>query len=781
MSIISLSKNICHKTTVPLLYPSLSTYRSASLTRAIGRGIRKSKNVGFRGKEKSRGETSYGGDSKGAGVVRRTADAPPIKNPSPMTNRGWAGPIKKAMDDNQSRYSNFQPAVAQSSGGRERRLPANSQEGPTRIRMGKRIIKEHQDKPRRIAPSVRSRDPDSSFGRRSQAAAGKASAWGNTSSREGMSSYSGRGESSSYSGRAGTGSYSGRGDTSSFSGRGGFSSFPDRGDKDTFSGRGGRDSLSGGGRQLTAEPQKRYEGRGGTNSFSDRGAPRFDGGPDLRHDRRGGVDSFSDKSKQRSGNDFEARGGKSSYTAGKPDSYSTPNSRDEPKRTSSYETRSQSRGPSRSELSTFEKNDASGREALFGKWESNGGDASSREPWSMAGKPKESPMLDTRTSYEPKSRSFDQADRYSAPKFDTSDSSDPQPRFSKSVDKNIPISVPYTTAGSEFLYGTSVVEAALRSTRVPRRKYYKLYIYSGEQRDNTAKDSSLERLARRRGIQVSKVSGDWLRAMDKMSNSRPHNGYILEASPLPRLPVTSLGELADHEGEPGFKVVLDRQTREEKEVNGITNFIQQSRYPLGRKPLVLFLDSILDPGNLGGIIRTACFLGVTAIGISKNCAAFSPVVLKASAGASEDVTIFTVNKPAGFIADSKAAGWKIFAAVAPSGIKPTPLATDDLINPLSGAPCILMLGGEGDGLRENLKSKADVNLTIRGSGNSLNVDSLNVSVATGILCNAFLRRSSARSRLLAEESHIREEEEENPDVKVSSIKTTKSTEEADLF
>jgi 21S rRNA (GM2251-2'-O)-methyltransferase len=159
------------------------------------------------------------------------------------------------------------------------------------------------------------------------------------------------------------------------------------------------------------------------------------------------------------------------------------------------------------------------------------------------------------------------------------------------------------------------------------------------------------------------------------------------------------------------------------------------------------LDSILDPGNLGAIIRTASFLGVTAIGISKNCTAFSPVVLKASAGASENITLFTVNKPAGFIADSKLAGWKIFAAVAPTGPRVRPLiSTDDLADipdPLSAKPCILMLGNEGEGLRMNLRSKADLELTVRGNGQNHSVDSLNVSVATGILCNAFLRKRSS--------------------------------------
>ena len=327
------------------------------------------------------------------------------------------------------------------------------------------------------------------------------------------------------------------------------------------------------------------------------------------------------------------------------------------------------------------------------------------------------------------------------------DSSSKQSR----MDRQMPISIPYTTPASEFLYGTSVVEAALRTRRVPRRKHYKLYIYNGENRDgvNMERDAGLERLAVKSGVEVLRVSGDWLRVMDKMSGGRPHNGYILEASPLPRMPVSSLGELTTIDGQSGFKVILDHQSREEAVVNGTDDFIRYFNNVPGRKPLVLLLDSIVDPGNLGGIIRTASFLGVTAIVVStRNSASFTPVVLKASAGASENVTLFSVNKPAGFLVDSQAAGWKVYAAVAPTSRPDADVkmstTTDDLEDPLSEDPCILMLGGEGEGLRLNLRSKADVNLSIVGSGRSHKVDSLNVSVAAGILCSSFLRKSNMK-------------------------------------
>lgn len=309
-----------------------------------------------------------------------------------------------------------------------------------------------------------------------------------------------------------------------------------------------------------------------------------------------------------------------------------------------------------------------------------------------------------------------------------------------SLDKRIPISIPYTTPASEFLYGTHLVEAALNSKREPRRKLYKLYILADAGREDPARDDAIIRLAQKNKVEIVRVGKDGIPMMDKMSAGRPHNGYILEGSPLPKMPVKNLGAVGPY----GFGVAIDHQSREEAEVNGTGDFISVPVKSTGKNPLVLLLDSIVDPGNLGGILRTAAFLGVSAVGIStRNSASFTPVVLKASAGASENITLFEVKKPAGFLVDSQANGWKVYAAVAPSKEdQPSRvfMSTNKLEDPLSEAPCILVLGSEGEGLRWNLRSKADVDLYIEGVGSRQNVDSLNVSVAAGILCSSFLTR-----------------------------------------
>lgn len=94
-------------------------------------------------------------------------------------------------------------------------------------------------------------------------------------------------------------------------------------------------------------------------------------------------------------------------------------------------------------------------------------------------------------------------------------------------ESDAPMSIPYTTPASEFLYGTSVVIAALLSSR---RKFYKLYIYDGDNREIRNQDTQVRRLALDRNVDVQRVKGDWLRTMDKMSAGRPHNVRIQSLS-----------------------------------------------------------------------------------------------------------------------------------------------------------------------------------------------------------------------------------------------------------
>ncbi|KAL6873294.1 hypothetical protein HDV57DRAFT_504730 [Trichoderma longibrachiatum] len=318
----------------------------------------------------------------------------------------------------------------------------------------------------------------------------------------------------------------------------------------------------------------------------------------------------------------------------------------------------------------------------------------------------------------------------------------PEPRERRN--QMMAMNITYTTAASQFLYGKSVVKAALEQGR---RKLYKLFIYGGENRKDSKDNAIITRLAERRGVPITIIPNEDQRLMDKMSMGRPHNGFVLETSPLPRLPVKSLGRLEETLGKLGFHVELDHQSREEEAINGQDTFIprKNSNAP---KPFVLLLNEILDPGNLGGILRTASYLGVDAVGITnRSSSTLTPVVLKAAAGAVEEVTIFSVDSPVSFIEDSRKHGWKTYAAVAPPdpklaqrhGDKFISTATVEAEQPLSKHPSILVLGNEGHGLSKPIKVAADYELSVPYFVSNSCVDSLNVSVAAGLLCHAFVR------------------------------------------
>ncbi|KAJ4339412.1 hypothetical protein N0V95_007790 [Ascochyta clinopodiicola] len=341
-----------------------------------------------------------------------------------------------------------------------------------------------------------------------------------------------------------------------------------------------------------------------------------------------------------------------------------------------------------------------------------------------------------------------QADR---PRRSRDDDTDARPQKTAFRDR-APDSLPYTTAASEFIYGYSSVLAAIRANR---RQYYKLYVNSrGLNRDillARAKASNLRQITREVGDQYD-------RAFDKASSGRPHNGFILEASPLPVPPITELKECSKEEGK--FEVVLGPQTKEELAVNGTRTAY---RYKGGswRYPLILYLDGVLDEGNLGAIARSAYLLGVEAIVTpTRQSAPWSHIAVKASAGAAEALPIFSVSEPADFLGKASRNGWRCYAADAvdsPKGKEAdTADETTDIVytlarsskhlepdhSPVAEHPTILMMGAEGSGLKTSLLNIAHYKVGIKHGRevDEVGVDSLNVSVAAGLLCHDILKR-----------------------------------------
>lgn len=363
---------------------------------------------------------------------------------------------------------------------------------------------------------------------------------------------------------------------------------------------------------------------------------------------------------------------------------------------------------------------------------------------------------------QPEDRGTSQAERAGRDRKEEEDSASrpsrvqrqSEPRRDKSTegpeDDGIPVSIPYTTAASEFLYGYNPVLAALKGAR---RQLYKLYIHPKIfPRESTGHSNSdrpayeFVTLAKAAGVPF--VNEFHTSKLDKMSDGRPHNGVVLEVSKLPAPPVLSLGKPDTRRSL--LPMFLAKQSAEEAKVNGTSDVLSIATNTW-RHPLVVMLDGILDPANMGSIIRSCHFYGIEAVAVATNTCAnlSSPIVAKASSGGCEAVRLLALPRPSDFIYESAKAGWKIYAAASETGSsgKPLRLTTSAVgeDSPLAKHPCILMLGAEGEGLRENLKRRADAFVSINGSERpsdmkDVGVDSLNVGVATGVLLESFLRK-----------------------------------------
>jgi 23S rRNA (guanosine2251-2'-O)-methyltransferase len=146
--------------------------------------------------------------------------------------------------------------------------------------------------------------------------------------------------------------------------------------------------------------------------------------------------------------------------------------------------------------------------------------------------------------------------------------------------------------------------------------------------------------------------------------------------------------------------------------------------------LVVVLDEITDPQNLGAICRTAECVGATGVVIPERRAAeVTPAVCKASAGAVEHLPIARVRNLADFLAEAKRAGAWSYGAAAGAA---TPYRAPDYRGKV-----VLVLGAEGKGLRPRVAGACDdlVALPLRGR-----LDSLNVSATAAVLLYEMLQQ-----------------------------------------
>jgi 21S rRNA (GM2251-2'-O)-methyltransferase len=280
---------------------------------------------------------------------------------------------------------------------------------------------------------------------------------------------------------------------------------------------------------------------------------------------------------------------------------------------------------------------------------------------------------------------------------------------------------------ADVVFGVSPVLAALEAGR---RTIHTLYVQEGvdesKRKDKGAVASAMEK-AKQLGAVVKTASKHDL---NMVSDNRPHQGLILDATAL---------DFEHLDAMPAATDVWDSSDESE------------SKQP----PVWLCLDEVVDPQNFGAALRSAFFLGATGVLTCKrNSAPLSPVVSKASAGALELMPVHSCRNLPQTLADAKLKGWTVLGAAAQSD------AISCATYKLQG-PTILVMGNEGYGLRTTVRQQCDAMLRIDGAGGGSGtsvaamglgigvgeermkmltglVDSLNVSVATGILMHQLL-------------------------------------------
>lgn len=190
-----------------------------------------------------------------------------------------------------------------------------------------------------------------------------------------------------------------------------------------------------------------------------------------------------------------------------------------------------------------------------------------------------------------------------------------------------------------------------------------------------------------------------------------------------------------------FKSREELDAQAGKKTQGVIGYCRQFKYadlrdvianrrPCYKDGLILILDSITDPQNLGSLIRTAYFFGANGVVIPENRAAsVTAAVMKASAGAAHHLPVAMVKNLARALDELKEAGYWIYGTDAHGG---EAVEQADFSGHVG-----LVMGSEGSGLRSLIHKKCDLMVSIPGSGE---IDSLNVSVSAGIVLNRIHER-----------------------------------------
>ena len=239
----------------------------------------------------------------------------------------------------------------------------------------------------------------------------------------------------------------------------------------------------------------------------------------------------------------------------------------------------------------------------------------------------------------------------------------------------------------ELIYGINPVLEALRGDR----KAFELFVAAG------GSDRRLEKilaLAGEKGVPVRQREKP---DIARLCGTDYHQGVALRVEPFPYADLADLVERWRNTGETG---------------------------------LLLVLDGIQDPHNLGALIRTAACAGAQVVIIPKDRAAgITPAVLRSSAGAIETIPVARVANIAQTLEELKRDGFWIYGALGE--------AAESVYRQDFTGHVALVIGGEGEGLRPLVRKKCDMLVAIPLKGG---VGSLNASVAGGVLLFEVVRQ-----------------------------------------
>jgi 23S rRNA (guanosine2251-2'-O)-methyltransferase len=223
-----------------------------------------------------------------------------------------------------------------------------------------------------------------------------------------------------------------------------------------------------------------------------------------------------------------------------------------------------------------------------------------------------------------------------------------------------------------ILYGRNPVEEALKARRRPVKQ---VWATRGAMKEPW--------LANLKGVRVQAAQGD---EIAQRAGTEAHQGVCAEVGPYP---------YAD------------------------PNALLRASGP----SLIVVLDQITDPQNLGAICRTAEVAGAAGVVIpDRRSAEVTPAACKASAGAVEWLPVARVTNVADYLAAAKAADFWVYGA---AGDGATPFREPDY-----GDRAVLVMGAEGRGLRPRVADACDVLISLPQRGR---LDSLNVSAAAAVL------------------------------------------------